>query len=86
MRNRCFLTLILLTVFLGFGCAKDDDTPKKKSSREKAPTYLQQTGSTIQRKLDLEDEEAEAKKKAEKKKQKTAGKVDDDFVLRGGFR
>jgi len=84
MRTRWSYPLILLTLLLGFGCARDDQP--KKSKHDKRATYLQQTGSSIQHKLDLEDEEAEAKKKAEKKKQKAAGKVDEDFVLRGGFR
>jgi hypothetical protein len=89
MHNRWFHALILASLLASVGCAssKDSKSKSKKAPREKKEAYLQQTGSNMTRKLDLEDEEAEAKKKEEKKKLKGAkGKVDEDFVLRGGFR
>ncbi|MFL6529547.1 MAG: hypothetical protein ACJ8LI_02555 [Chthoniobacterales bacterium] len=87
MHHRWFNALILASLLASVGCASSKDAKSKKPPREKKEAYLQQTGSNVQHKLDLEDEEAEAKKKEEKKKLKEGkGKVDEDFVLRGGFR
>ena len=84
MSNRWFYFLIFPLLLFTVGCASSKGEKRAKSKRENKPAFLQQTGSNLNRKLEFEDENAESRKKKEKRK--ATGKVDADFLLRDGFR